>query len=52
MKFNLIGVFLAMLLAYIMAIFYLAKKDEFKLKIKTTHNVSQTTQTIPKTQNL
>jgi len=34
MKFRLEGVFIAMLLAYIMAIFYLSKKDEFKLNIK------------------
>ena len=34
MKFRLEGVFFAMLLAYIIAIFYLSKKDEFKLRIK------------------
>jgi len=34
MKFSLNGVFFAMLLAYIVAILYLSKKDEFKLKIK------------------
>jgi len=34
MRFRLEGVFFAMLLAYIIAIFYLSKKDEFKLRIK------------------
>lgn len=33
-KFRLEGVFFAMLLAYIMVISYLSKKDEFKLKIR------------------